>query len=95
MVIARRLLDTEFISRPQFFAAYNSFKKYTSEAPIKSSDSGGNFYNTAPYRISKSFFNLVYASVKQNKLLYRDAFRLTGLTPKSFDGYVKEHYLQT
>jgi Zn-dependent peptidase ImmA (M78 family) len=94
LVIARRLLDTEVISKPQFFAAYNSFKRFTTETPARASE-GGNFYNTAPYRISKSFFNLIYANVKQNKLLYRDAFRLTGLSPKSFDGYVKEHYLQT
>jgi Zn-dependent peptidase ImmA (M78 family) len=94
VVIARRLLDTGIITRSQFFVAYRSFQSYLGEQSAQASK-GGNFYNTAPYRISKSFFNLVYASVKQNKLLYRDAFRLTGLSPKAFDGYVKEHYLQS
>jgi Zn-dependent peptidase ImmA (M78 family) len=90
MVIARRLLDTGKISKREFITAYNSFRVSNIEkSSIKSS--GGNFYNTAPYRISRSFFNLVYGTVKQDKMLYRDAFKLTGLTPKSFDGYVKKH----
>lgn len=88
IVIARRLLDTNKITRNEFFEAYNSFKN--SEIKIVASK-GGDFYNTAPYRISKNFFRLIYNAVKQNKILYRDAFKLTGLTPKSFDGYINKH----
>lgn len=88
IVIARRLLDTNKITRNEFFAAYNSFRN----SEIKTvASKGGDFYNTAPYRISKNFFRLIYNAVKQNKILYRDAFKLTGLTPKSFDGYINKH----
>jgi Zn-dependent peptidase ImmA (M78 family) len=88
IVIARRLLDINKITKAEFFSAYNSFK--TGEIKTVKS-SGGDFYNTSPYRISRKFFKLVYNEVKQNKLLYRDAFRLTGLSPKAFDGYVNKH----
>lgn len=90
LVIARRLLDTNRITRQEFGAAYKNFRVEKVEKTATASK-GGNFYNTAPYRISKNFFRLVYATVRQNKMLYRDAFRLTGLKPKSFDGYVAKH----
>lgn len=90
IVIARRLFDTDKISKEEFLDAYNSFR--TSPNEKKGQDgAGGNFYNTAPYRISRSFFNLVYSALQQDKILYRDAFRITGLTAKSFDGYIKEY----
>lgn len=91
VVIARRLLDIGLISKRQFFEDYQNFQTFSGERN-KPSSPGGNFYNTAPYRISRSFFNLVYGGVKQNRILYRDAFRLTGLSPKSFDGFLKQHY---
>ena len=91
IVIARRLLDFNKITKSEFIRAYNSFRINDSEITV-SKEPGGNFYNTSPYRISREFFNLVYNSVKQNKILYRDAFKLTGLKPSSFDGYIKEHF---
>ena len=91
IVIARRLYDLNKISRQEFLAAYATFGK-AEKKDAKSK--GGDFYNTAPYRISRNFFSLVYSTVKQNKMLYRDAFRLTGLTGKTFDGYVNKHLTQ-
>jgi Zn-dependent peptidase ImmA (M78 family) len=89
LVIARRLLDSDLITKATFLESY---KSYSGNEMKKSTSGGGNFYNTAPYRISKRFFNLIYSSVKQNKILYREAFQLTGLSGKSFDGYVKTHF---
>ncbi len=90
IVIARRLLDLNKITKNEFLKAYNSFKTTSTEITIKT-DSGGDFYNTAPYRIGREFFKLVYNAVKQNKMLYRDAFKLTKLKPSSFDRYIKEN----
>lgn len=90
IVIARRLQDLNKISEKEFMAAYNSFQTGFNE--VNKKGDGGMFYNSAPYKISREFFKLVYNSVKSNRLLYRDAFRLTGLTPKSFDGYIKEYF---
>jgi Zn-dependent peptidase ImmA (M78 family) len=90
IVIARRLLDINKITKTEFNSAYNTFRLSQSETPAKGN--GGDFYNTSPYRISRQFFKLVYNSVKLNRMLYREAFRLTGLKPGSFDGYVKEYF---
>ncbi len=88
IVIARRLLDLNQITRTEFFSFY---EEYVLKERKLSTAKGGNFYNTAPYRISKSFFNLIHNSVKQNKILYMDAFRLTGLKPGTFDEYVRKN----
>jgi len=86
IVIARRLLDLDILNLKEYFKFYNTYVK--SELKVTKSK-GGSFYNNAPYKISRRFFNLVNTSVKQNKLFYRDAFRLTGLTAKTFDEYLK------
>jgi len=88
LVIARRLLDLGRISKENFFDFYNRSTKIERK---QNAGNGGNFYNTAPYRIGRSFFNLVYSTVRRNKMLYRDAFKLTGLKSKTFDEYVKKH----
>ncbi len=88
IVIARRLKDLEQISTKEFFDFYD---EYIGKELKTKSKKGGNFYNTAPYRISKEFFNLINNSVKQNKMLYMDAFRLTGLKPKTYDEYVRKN----
>ncbi len=92
IVIIRRLYDLGKITYEEFLEDLNSLRIIKSESK-KLSDKAttGDFYNTAPYRISRNFFNLLYASIKQNKILYRDAFRLSGLSPKSFDGYVEKY----
>jgi Zn-dependent peptidase ImmA (M78 family) len=88
IVIARRLLDLSRITRHEFFTFYEDYINREKKVDLSS---GGNFYNTAPYRISKRFFSLIHNSVKQNKILYTDAFRLTGLKPKTFDEYIKRN----
>ncbi len=88
IVVARRLLDLGAISKPDFFAFYDNHIKREFR---QKEATGGNFYNTVPYRISKRFFQIIYSAVKENKLLYTDAFRLTNLKPKTFDEYIKKH----
>lgn len=88
IVIARRLLDLNIISRDFFFDFYNT---HISKEHKVVQGKGGNFYNTAPYRISKKFFQLVHTSVQQGNILYRDAFKLTNLKPNTFDEYIKRN----
>ena len=89
IVIARRLFDLNIISRQEFFEFYGT---YIDKEFERKTSTGGNFYNTIPYRISKRFFRIINTAVKQNKMLYKDAFRLTTLKPKTFDRYIKEHF---
>jgi Zn-dependent peptidase ImmA (M78 family)/transcriptional regulator with XRE-family HTH domain len=88
IVITRRLLDLGAISKSDFFAFYDNHirREYKQKEAT-----GGNFYNTVPYRISKRFFRIIHSALKENKLLYTDAFRLTNLKPKTFDQYIKKH----
>ncbi|MBU4485449.1 MAG: ImmA/IrrE family metallo-endopeptidase [Candidatus Delongbacteria bacterium] len=74
IVIARRLYDLGKITREEFFAFYEAHISKETNTPA---GTGGNFYNTVPYRISKRFFELIHNTVQQNKILYTDAFRLT------------------
>ena len=86
IVIARRLLDLNILDHEAYFKFYNNYINKELKVP---NSKGGNFYNTVPYKVSKKFFNLVDTSVKQNKILFRDAFRLTGLKPSTYDEYQK------
>lgn len=78
IVIARRALDTGKITKPDFFDFYESYSK-NERAKKERQDSGGNFYATARRRISVPFANHVNQAVKSGDLLYRDAYKLTGL----------------
>ena len=86
IVVARRALDLGKISKPAFFSFYNDYitkMKYKKE----SQSGGGDFYATAKKRISSSFAAHINHAVKTNTLLYRDAFKLTGLKGDTFNKF--------
>jgi Zn-dependent peptidase ImmA (M78 family) len=88
LVIARRLLDANYINKARFFSFYNAHiaRMRADKAPSK--EHGGNFYANCDYRIGRPFADAVGRAVKAGRLLYRDAYRLTGLQGKTFDKYV-------
>lgn len=82
LVAVRRTLDLELISKKEFFEFYN---EYINRVPRKKDKkSGGNYYYNQPFRIGKRFANAVITAAKEGSLLYRDAYKLTGLTAKTF-----------
>jgi len=88
LVIARRLLDLGFINKDDFFGFYNSYiSKVRTEKAAKEAG-GGNFYSNCDYRIGRPFAGAIGRAVKSGKLLYHDAYKLTGLQGKTFDKYV-------
>jgi len=87
IVIIRRLLDLDKITYNEFLDALEILRSSSTEK-TNPEKPGGDFYNNQPNRISRRFFNLLYSAVKQDKILYRDAFRLTGLTPQGYDTYI-------
>jgi Zn-dependent peptidase ImmA (M78 family) len=90
IVIARRLLDLGYMTKPDYFDFYEDYiKRVQSSKKAK----GGNYYNTAPYKISRRFFNLINQAAKQGNVQYTDAFRLTGLNRRTYDRYIKEEGL--
>lgn len=90
IVVARRALDLGKISKSTFFAFYND---YVSQFKFKKENqsSGGDFYATAKKRISLSFAAHVNHAVKTNNLLYRDAFKLTGLKGDTYHKFLTKH----
>ncbi|WP_430908285.1 ImmA/IrrE family metallo-endopeptidase [Maribacter sp. 2-571] len=93
IVIARRALDLRLMSRTSFFQFYND---YISEFQNKKDNqsSGGNFYATAKKRISLRFASYVNSAVKENNLLYRDAYRLTSLKGNTYEKFINEYLYQ-
>jgi len=90
IVIARRALDTGKITRPQFFGFYEDFSN-REFAKKEGQGSGGNFYATTKKRISITFASHVNQAVKSGNLLYRDAYKLTGLKGDTFENFFSKH----
>ena len=94
IVVARRALDLGLIPRNDFFKFYND---YISRINIQklNKGSGGNYYATAKKRVSLRFAGFVNNAVKEQKLLYRDAYKLTGLKGDTYAKFIKEYLYQT
>jgi len=91
IVIARRALDTGKISKPQFFDFYEEYSN-REYAKKESQGSGGDFYATTKKRISITFASHVNQAVKSGNLLYRDAYKLTGLKGDTFEKFFTKHF---
>lgn len=90
IVIARRALDLNLITKINFLEFYH---QYMADFKFKKSNqgSGGNFYATARKRVSLRFASFVNNAVKENKLLYRDAYKLTNLKGETYNKFVTEY----
>lgn len=93
IVIARRCMDLNLITKTAFFDFYNN---YIQEYQFRKDNqkSGGNFYATAKKRISLRFAGFVNNAVNENSLLYRDAYRLTSLKGNTYEKFVNEYLYQ-
>ncbi len=90
LVTARRALDMGYISKNRFFEFYNNYVKNIDrlkEIRKKSKKTSGHFWNTQRVRIGELFGSAVVQATLEGRLLYRDAYRLTGLKGKTFDNY--------
>jgi Zn-dependent peptidase ImmA (M78 family) len=90
IVIARRALDTGKITKKMFIGFYNN---YAGGEKIKKAKkpSGGNFYDTVKKRLSITFASHINNAVKSGSLLYRDAYKLTGLKSSTFNELFSKH----
>ncbi len=91
LVIARRALDTEKISKASFFEFYDEYinRDFDKRA---SQQSGGDFYATAKKRLSMTFAAHIHNALTSGKLLYRDAYTLTSLKGKTFQTFYEKHF---
>ncbi|MFC7348704.1 ImmA/IrrE family metallo-endopeptidase [Chryseobacterium zhengzhouense] len=90
IVISRRALDLKLISFHQFIQFYNKYMNEIKEKKDRQS-SGGDFYATTKKRISLRFAAFVNNAVKENKLLYRDAYRLTNMKGETYNKFINEY----
>ncbi len=91
IVIARRALDLGKINKTSFFDFYNN---YVNQLQYKkeSQAGGGDFYATTKKRLSLPFAARINQAVKTNQLLYRDAYRLTGLKGDTYKKFFDKHF---
>lgn len=86
IVGARRALDLALITPHEFRDFYVAYQQAEHRA-IARAQEGGNFYTTQNLRLGRRFAKAVMRAVRQGKLLYREAYELTGLYGQTFDRY--------
>ena len=77
LVILRRLLDAEWLTRKGFTAAWVNEKERLKQ--FKHAGSGGNFYSVTLTRVGKRFASELVSSTLDGQTLYRDAFWMPGI----------------
>ncbi|WOC50677.1 hypothetical protein BPO_0030 [Bergeyella porcorum] len=90
IVIGRRALDLKLITFPQFMQFYSNYMNEVKKKKDGQS-SGGDFYATTKKRISLRFAAFVNNAVKENKLLYRDAYKLTNMKGETYNKFINEY----
>jgi len=89
IVIARRALDFNLISKNEFFEYYNKLKqiwKNRKEIPKK----GGSFYNSFLISNSKTLTNAICDAVVSNHILIRNAASLLNVKTSTLAHYISE-----
>jgi Zn-dependent peptidase ImmA (M78 family) len=89
IVAARRALDQGLVSREDFFRFWNEYRVDERRRAARK-PSGGDFYKTQEVRVGHRFGGAVIRAARAGSLLYREAYRLTGLYGKTFDQFARE-----
>lgn len=76
LVILRRLLDAEHLTRNRFQEAYDAELDRLKSVPR---GTGGDFYLTQAVRLSRRFARALIVSTLEGQTLYRDAFQMLGV----------------
>lgn len=86
LVAARRALDLGLITKPEFLSFYQDYLE-DERRKGDAQEEGGNFYATQNLRLGRRFAEAVVRAAKEGKLLYREAYQLTGLYGRTFERY--------
>ena len=87
LVVARRALDLGYITKDIFIKFYNDY--LTKEKNKNQNNDGGNFYAIQNLRIGRRFAEAIITAVREEKLLYREAYQLSGLYGETFERYAE------
>lgn len=88
VVAARRALDLKLISRREFLDFYGAYEEQQQRRAARAQE-GGDFYATQNLRIGRRFAQAAVRAVREGRLLYREAYQLTGLYGKTFEHYAE------
>lgn len=89
VVAARRALDMNLITKTEFFRIYEKDREdwLRLKGARRKKSSGGNFYATQNLRLGRRFSASIVRAAREGRILYQDAFRLTGLNGDTFHKY--------
>lgn len=90
LVTLRRLRDIGALDGLDYWSIYEA-ELARVMAIITKRSAGGNFYNTQPARVSKTFARAVIANTLEGQTLYRDAFQMLGIKKMSTFESLGEH----
>ncbi len=77
LVVLRRIFDAGLMPWSAYRGAYQDELARVLELAA-SRGTGGNFYNTEPIRVSRTFARALVTDTNEGRTLHRDAFRLLG-----------------
>ena len=83
LVAARRTLDLDLIDEDDFSGFYREYQQW--HKMQNRNQSGGEFWSTQKWRIGPRFGGAVMRAVREDRLLYREAYSLTGLRGDTFE----------
>ncbi len=79
LVLLRRMLDVGRLDRAAFWRAYRDEEARLRTLAARNAG-GGDFYRTTIARVSRRFAQTLVASTLEGRTLYRDAFRMLGIS---------------
>ena len=77
LVVLRRLYETNQMNSAQYREAYDEELDRIKALAANKAD-GGDFYNTTPVRVSKTFARALISETQEGRTLYHDAARMLG-----------------
>ena len=86
IVAARRALDLRLVDRARFLDFYQDYLNQEFRATSRRGE-GGDFYLSQNLKIGRRFALAVVQATKEGKLLYHDAYHLTGLFGNTFERF--------
>ncbi|WP_235678705.1 ImmA/IrrE family metallo-endopeptidase [Mycolicibacterium aubagnense] len=79
LVILKRLFDARYLAWDDYQQMYKDERDAViAHAKNRRGESGGNYYNTQPLRLSRHFARAVIASTYEGSTSFREAFQLLG-----------------
>lgn len=86
-VIARRLLDCAILSNVEYQSYVSKLtESYEVKKSTEKKSASGNYYNSAQFKIDKTFFHTVKNAIYSDIITYTKAFDILGMSQRAFKG---------